>query len=415
MAHRFFLSGRQMPYARLPARLRQMIPSEHGQELFRSVFNSQMQSGKPESVAFASAWGALSAAGYKKTNGQWLKKSSPTPSAVHVPSAEWDKAEAYRAPAGARAAAQRAIRWKEKYGDEVKGGTQVGWTRAGQLARGENLSRETVARMASFFARHKGNEVVDPKYKGEPWRDAGHTAWLLWGGDAGASWSRRIMDNFQKRQMDDDTFTFPDEARARSMEMGLGGEIHVQDREGQAAYMPGATHEDYLNALKRLAGIEDDSESVNEGLIERAISAIIGAIMQHTDVNKSFEETKILKVDDEQRIVYGWASVVSEDGEPVVDTQGDVISPVEMEKMANDFMLDVRTAKAMHKGEKIGEVIHSLPLTADLAKALGVHTDLEGWIVGMKIYDDAVWAAVKGGDFGGFSIGGRAASREEME
>jgi hypothetical protein len=83
--------------------------------------------------------------------------------------------------------------------------------------------------------------------------------------------------------------------------------------------------------------------------------------------------------------------------------------------MANDFMLDVRTAKAMHKGDKIGEVIHSLPLTSELAKALGLHTDLEGWIVGMKIYDDTAWESVKSGDFAGFSIGGRAASREKME
>lgn len=491
-----------MPYARLPARLRQLIPSKEGQDLYLRVFNTQMQAGRSESVAFASAWAALDSAGYKKqTNGQYIKKStstalenkveeynekhgakhgrvtmgmlrsvydrgvgayrtnpgsvrpnvtgpeqwamarvnsflsaargaksinhdkdihdkirksSPTSSAVHVPSAEWDKAETYNAPAAARNNAARALRWKEKYGDEVKGGTQVGWTRANQLARNENLSRETVARM-SAFARHRQNAEVDPKFKSTPWKDRGHVAWLIWGGTSGVNWANAIMERVNKRQMDDDTFTMPDEARSRSMEMGLGGEIHVEDREGQAAYMPGATHDDYLNALKKMIGIEDDSESVNEGLIDKAISAIIGAIMQHTDVNKSFEETKILKVDDEQRIVYGWASVVTEDGDAVVDTQGDVISTVEMEKMANDFMLDVRTAKAMHKGEKIGEVIHSLPLTAELAKALGVHTDLEGWIVGMKIYDDAVWAAVKAGDFGGFSIGGRAASREEME
>ena len=85
-----------------------------------------------------------------------------------------------------------------------------------------------------------------------------------------------------------------------------------------------------------------------------------------------------------------------------------------MVKMANDFMLAVRTAKAMHKGDKIGEVIHSMPLTAELAKALGLHTDMEGWIVGVKVYSDDVWASVKSGEFAGFSIGGRASSREKM-
>jgi cation transport regulator ChaB len=493
-----------MPYNRLPARLRQMIPAEHGQQLFANIFNSQMKSGKPESVAFASAWAGLQDAGYKKVNGQWVRKevekakdhsyilglkvkakdhnekskykvtfaqlkeihsrglasnpggnasdfgsamgrvnsfleyvssgkkpkfdqdiygdvrkSSPTPYSVHVPSTEWEKADTYKAPAAARAAASKAIRWKEEYGDKVRGGTQVGWTRAGQLARNENLSRETVARMASFFARHKGNEAVDPKYKDEPWRDAGYTSFLIWGGPAGREWSQGVMNRINKRQIDDDSFTMPDEARSRSMELGLGGAIHVSSEDAQqAVYMPGETHEDYIDALNRIAGIEtesdDDEEPVKEGLIERAISAIIGAVMQHTDVNKSFEETKILKVDDEQRIVYGWASVVTEDGEPVVDSQGDVIEPKEMVKMANDFMLAVRTAKAMHKGEKIGEVIHSMPLTAELSKALGLHTDMEGWIVGVKVYSDEVWKSVKSGEFAGFSIGGKASSREKM-
>ena len=498
-----------MPYAKLPARLRQMIPAAHGQELFRSVFNSQMQSGKSESVAFASAWGALQSAGYKKqVGGKWLKKSSstaisnkvdeynekygakhgrvtaamlkdvydrgvgayrtnpssvrpnvsspeqwamarvssfleaargsksinhdkdihdkikkssPTASSVHVPSTELDKKDTYRAPAAARAAAQRALRWKEKYGDEVKGGTQVGWTRANQLASNENLSRETVARMAQF-ARHRKNSSVDPKFKDTPWRDRGHVAWLIWGGTAGVDWAKNIMDGLRKRQVDDDTFTMPDEARARSMMLGLGGEIHVSGDEGQQAfYMPGKTHDDYINALNQIANIESEDEDddeeedpVNGGLIDRAIYAIIGAVMQHTDVNKSFEETKVLKVDDEQRIVYGWASVVTEDGAPVVDSQGDVIEPIEMEKMANDFMLDVRTAKAMHAGDKIGEVIHSLPLTEALTKALGLQSDMEGWIVGVKIYSDEVWDSVKSGEFAGFSIGGKAASREEM-
>ena len=41
-------------------------------------------------------------------------------------------------------------------------GTAVGWTRAGQLARGETLSLSTVKRMYSFFSRH----AVDKKATG---------------------------------------------------------------------------------------------------------------------------------------------------------------------------------------------------------------------------------------------------------
>jgi len=117
---------------------------------------------------------------------------------------------------------------------------------------------------------------------------------------------------------------------------------------------------------------------------------------------------KFTKVDEEQRIVWGWASVVTVKGIAVIDTQNDLISPREMEKMANAFMLDVRTAKAMHEGDSVGEVIHSLPLTDEVAKALGISSEQEGWIIGMKIHDDAVWEQVKSGEFSGFSIGGRS-------
>lgn len=106
--------------------------------------------------------------------------------------------ETFKPPKGVQEEAQRAIDWREEHGDEVKGGTQVGWTRARQLANGEGVSAETINRMVSFFARHEGNEVIDPKFEGKPWQDAGYVAWLLWGGDAGRSWSEKIKRGLEK-------------------------------------------------------------------------------------------------------------------------------------------------------------------------------------------------------------------------
>ena len=102
------------------------------------------------------------------------------------------KAEGYSPPAGARSAARRAIKFKED-GKATGAGTQVGWTRAGQLARGETLSLSTVKRMFSYFSRHE----VDKK--GKDWGNQanpsnGYIMWLAWGGDAGFSWSRRIVN-----------------------------------------------------------------------------------------------------------------------------------------------------------------------------------------------------------------------------
>jgi hypothetical protein len=100
--------------------------------------------------------------------------------------------EGYKPTAGMQSAARRAIKLKEQ-GKAKGAGTAVGWTRAGQLARGESLSLNTVKRMYSFFSRHE----VDKK--GKDWGNAenpsnGKIMWLAWGGDAGFSWSRAIVN-----------------------------------------------------------------------------------------------------------------------------------------------------------------------------------------------------------------------------
>lgn len=92
-------------------------------------------------------------------------------------------------PAAAKKNAQKAIDWKEEHGrDEVEAGTPVGWARAHQLAKGENLSTDTVKRM-SAFNRHRKNSSIKPELKETPWKDRGYVAWLIWGGDEGVDWA----------------------------------------------------------------------------------------------------------------------------------------------------------------------------------------------------------------------------------
>ena len=102
------------------------------------------------------------------------------------------KATSYQPPAGAKGNAAKVLRWKKLYGSAVKGMTPVGWARARQLASGRPVGRDTVSRMAQFN-RHRKNSAVDPKFKTEPWRDAGYVAWLGWGGDTGVNWAIRTM------------------------------------------------------------------------------------------------------------------------------------------------------------------------------------------------------------------------------
>jgi len=210
------------------------------------------------------------------------------------------------------------------------------------------------------------------------------------------------MSDILKAQYAADIFTTRPEAYSRSCDLGLGGSTHVYEYDGQAVYIPGNTHEEYLAFYEEGEKVEPEVYDDRLELLRIVVEAIIGKNM----------EGKILKFEEEQRMVWGWASVVTEKGEPVVDRQGDVISPEVMTKAVNEFMEHVRVGKAMHNGEQVGTVVHSLPVTKEIGEALGIHSDREGWIVGYKVYDDQVWNMVKSGELAAFSIGGRATKEE---
>lgn len=100
---------------------------------------------------------------------------------------------------GMASAARRALQWKK---EGKRGGTRVGLARANQLANKEALSASTVMRMYSFFSRHE----VDKKATGfnsgeEGFPSPGRVAWDLWGGDAGASWSKQKRDSIMNDRM----------------------------------------------------------------------------------------------------------------------------------------------------------------------------------------------------------------------
>ena len=125
-------------------------------------------------------------------------------------------------------------------------------------------------------------------------------------------------------------------------------------------------------------------------------------------MSKTIFRAEIAQKDDEQRLAYGWAYVSTVDGEISLDHSGEYIRPDELVKSATNFMLDVRVAKAMHTGDQVGEIVHSLPITKEIASSLGIQTNREGWIICVKVHDDGVWDLVKSGKLSAFSIGGRA-------
>lgn len=102
----------------------------------------------------------------------------------------------FRPPTSVANAAKRGLKMRSKQSKSNQGGTAVGLARANQLAKRETLSPSTVKRMKAFFDRHQKNKKVDSGKKAGA--DKGQQAWLLWGGDAGRSWSAKKVKQIEK-------------------------------------------------------------------------------------------------------------------------------------------------------------------------------------------------------------------------
>ena len=100
-------------------------------------------------------------------------------------------------PEAATENAKIALRWVEENG-WGSCATPVGKKRANQLANRENISIDTISRMASF-ERHRQNSQ---KELGD---GCGRLSWLAWGGDEGIEWAQRKLKQVRgEMSVDDD-------------------------------------------------------------------------------------------------------------------------------------------------------------------------------------------------------------------
>ena len=92
-------------------------------------------------------------------------------------------------PQAATNNAKRARKWKEENGSDC--GTNIGWTISSQLAKRKPISRDTIARMASF-KRHQQHKDV-PYSEG-----CGGLMWDAWGGSSGINWAINKLKQIDK-------------------------------------------------------------------------------------------------------------------------------------------------------------------------------------------------------------------------
>ena len=119
--------------------------------------------------------------------------------------------------------AKRGLEMRKEFN---RGGTQVGVTRANQLVNKQKLSPDTVLRMYSFFSRHESDKQGRGFESGtDGYPSAGKIAWLLWGGDAGFSWSTGKRNQIMKER----------ESKAESDALKVGDMVSWDSSGGRAS------------------------------------------------------------------------------------------------------------------------------------------------------------------------------------
>lgn len=123
-------------------------------------------------------------------------------------------------------------------------------------------------------------------------------------------------------------------------------------------------------------------------------------------------DVPISKIDPEQRIAFGWASVaITKSGEVVIDRQQDMIDSIgELEVAVYDYVENSRDAGEMHLRKGIGALVESIVFTPEKIAALGLPPNSvpQGWWTGYRINDQAVWDGVKDGTYPMLSVHGVA-------
>ena len=118
----------------------------------------------------------------------------------------------------------------------------------------------------------------------------------------------------------------------------------------------------------------------------------------------------VAKLDEAQRLVFGWASVAIKTDDLLVDRQGDMIPPEVLEEAAYDFVEHSRIANEMHQGGPIGVLVESLMVTPEKLEAMGLmrkSAPKVGLWVGFRV-SPQVFRKVKAGELPMLSIEGTA-------
>lgn len=165
-------------------------------------------------------------------------------------------------------------------------------------------------------------------------------------------------------------------------------------------------------------------ERSSERSLQFGTDSLYGARMSDDQNTTAYTiPLEITKRDDDRRLVFGFAKF-SEDPENrgflLVDRQGDVITPEDLETSAYSYVLDSRDAGEMHVTKGAASLVESVMITPEKLEAWGLPGDSVpiGWWTGYYVHEPAEgasdpWDKIVKGEYTAFSVEG-VAVREEI-
>ena len=313
--------------------------------------------------------------------------------------------------------AKIALRYAEEngWGDC---GTPVGKIRANQLANGEAISRDTIARMAAF-ERHRQNSQ---KELGD---GCGRLMWLAWGGDAGVEWAQRKLKQIDNQKLKEGVPHYTKDGKL------YNGPTH---KDANGRLMTGAVHtedSEYLYHYDELIVNPRSGESKDE-FVSRCISVEIGngkeqeqaaAICYSKWDEQNMKAQFKFFADKERRLISG-ALMISDLPIYRADESGEyyvVFDKEQIEKIAQRFFKKgfTHNVNMMHDSERQVDGVYMvesfiIDKTRGIKTPEGYPTLTEGsWFGTFKVDNNEVWNDfIRTGVFKGFSVEGAFAHRK---
>ena len=313
--------------------------------------------------------------------------------------------------------AKIALRWAEENG-WGECGTPVGKARANQLANGENISRDTIARMAAF-ERHRQNSQ---KELGD---GCGRLMWLAWGGDAGIEWASRKLEQIDSKMAAEKVSIDYDDTLSTDKGKQLAKRLIS---EGKDVYIISARHdvEGMLSVAKEL-GIPESrvyATGSNSAKVEKIKDL---GVTKHYDNNSDVVKElgsigskfaySFQVVNEEERIISGPLMLADmliyrnneQFGEHYVKFSAETIKAIAIKWSKRGNMAKVNL---MHDQNKVVDGVTMFEsFIVDKKRGImpmaGFEDVCDGsWFGSFYVENPKVWDKIKSGELKGFSVEG---------